>query len=193
MDKLYKYTNNQYRNRTVTSMVLCTEKEITEIDGQEIYISDFFGKHSHAEFTIKKEDFELITDDQDFISQLKDYQIMSFVGFNPFDHFYPDDLNDDVEVHISTVNPEINEYSLIEEYHTSLLYMYTLNDKIKADLKSGIENISDMDKLRKLAKVYKIPISKNGTLCRHAKSTEFLLQLEEDKVKYLSCIEENQP
>lgn len=186
MDKLYKYTNNKYRSRSISTMVLCTEEEINGIDGQEIYISDFLGKHGHAEFTIKKEDFELITDDQEFIEKVKGFEILNLVGFNPFDYYEPETYSDDDDCLDAVEEPAKKEKveDLEATYKESLLYMYTLNDKVKTDLKNGHENLSDLYTLKTLSRKHGVKLNKRGALARHAKSAEVLWTLMEEKEKY---------
>lgn len=177
---LYKFTNKQYRN-TVISAVICTKEEIEKISGNTIYVSDMFGKHAHAEFDISEKDFELISDDSDFIEKVLSTGLYDCTRFNPFDHFEEAEEND-IEESLNNVTETKPETQTIEfVYKESLTYLYEIDKEVKEKLKNNCTPISKLYEISQLAKKYGLLLNKKGTLARHVKSADMILQLIEEK------------
>jgi hypothetical protein len=59
-------------------------KQVDEAIGREVYFGEILGKHSEIGGTLKIEDLEILSEDQDFIDKLIDiFGTLSISGYNP--------------------------------------------------------------------------------------------------------------
>jgi len=68
-------------------LFICTQEELDALEEKEVYFGEVLGKHSEIFGTLKKEDFRIISVEQDKIDWLE--EIMhnkSISGFNPMDY-----------------------------------------------------------------------------------------------------------
>jgi hypothetical protein len=84
MIKLYKFHVNYGRMGNISGIFSIEENELTRYNGKMVYFGEILGKHSDVDYEINKDDFTVLTDDQDFISRFDEMGCES--GYNPFDY-----------------------------------------------------------------------------------------------------------
>ena len=81
-----------HRMGTVESLFICTQEEIDNAIGKELYFGEILGKHSEIYGTLDKEDITVKSDDQDFIDKLQDIIGSTTIsGHNPLSYFKEED------------------------------------------------------------------------------------------------------
>ncbi len=86
---LYKF-KWELRDGEVSSLFLATKEEINSILGKNVYFGEINGSNSCVSAIIEKEDFKLLTDDQNYIQQtikllkLDKASGYTIIGYNPF-------------------------------------------------------------------------------------------------------------
>lgn len=60
------------RMGVVESLFICTQEELDNAFGKEIYFGEVLGKHSDIKGTLDLSDIVIKSDDQDFINKLQD-------------------------------------------------------------------------------------------------------------------------
>ena len=96
MKKLYKFYLDCGRMGDLTGIFVAEERDIEKVIDKEIYFGEVLGKHSEIVDTMRKEYFQVLTDDQDFIDKFVSMKCES--GYNPLNYLpEEDDGNDDEE------------------------------------------------------------------------------------------------
>lgn len=95
-DSLYSYGVDMGRQGRINGTILATAEEIEDIIGKNIYFGEILGKHSEVSITCEREDFELLTSDQEFIKKAVEYNLIPS-GYNPLDYVEEDDYDGDDE------------------------------------------------------------------------------------------------
>ena len=72
----------------VESLFICTQEEIDNAIGKEIYFGEILGKHSEIYGTLDKDDITVKSEDQDLIDKLQDITGSTTIsGHNPLSYF----------------------------------------------------------------------------------------------------------
>lgn len=87
---IVKFKADYGRNGNLDGLFICTQDQLDAIFGKDVYFGEVLGKHSNVTVDLQKDDFEIISDDQDFIAKLKKvFKITSTIsGHNPIDYIY---------------------------------------------------------------------------------------------------------
>lgn len=80
MNKLYKWSEN-FRGGTLEGVFVADDSEMQKLYGKDIYFGEVMGKHSEVSLRFAESDFEVLTEDQDFIEHYE--QVVGTVGYNP--------------------------------------------------------------------------------------------------------------
>ena len=80
---LYQY-NFSFRGGELQGTFTCDKEIISQLYGKNIYFGEVLGKHSELSIDFDEADFELLTDDQEFISKYE--LLVGDTGYNPFDY-----------------------------------------------------------------------------------------------------------
>lgn len=85
MRVLVSYYKDCGRAGSVSGMFVCEKEDLSKIADKNIHFGEILGKHSDVRLRLSLEDFEIHTDDQEFISRLAGYVGgESISGYNPF-------------------------------------------------------------------------------------------------------------
>ena len=85
---LVKFYEDCGRMGSVDGIFTTTREELDSIIGKEIYFGEILGKHSEIIVSIEESNFEIKSEDQDFINKLEDiFGAGTVSGYNPFDHW----------------------------------------------------------------------------------------------------------
>jgi hypothetical protein len=69
----------------VEGLLVTTQEEINKNEGKQVVFGEILGKHSEIDGTCTATDFEVKSDDQDFIKKLVDIIGSETIsGYNPF-------------------------------------------------------------------------------------------------------------
>jgi hypothetical protein len=92
MKCLYRFECS-FRGGTLSGIFVEKPSVVDNAIGERIYLGEVLGKHSEVVLELEESHFELLTDDQDFISQFEDLNCAT--GYNPID--YIEENEDDEE------------------------------------------------------------------------------------------------
>jgi hypothetical protein len=81
MKKLYRFTLDCGRQGELDGLFIEDEKEVERAIGKRVYFGEVLGKHSEICGDLEEEDFEVVTDDQDFIKKFD--ELIGWFGWNP--------------------------------------------------------------------------------------------------------------
>ncbi len=81
MLKLYKWEEN-FRGGTLEGVFIADDANMPKLYGKDIYLGEVMGKHSEVSLRFSEGDFEILTEDQDFIEHFD--QVVGEIGYNPF-------------------------------------------------------------------------------------------------------------
>lgn len=84
MKKLYRYVLDCGRNGTISGVFVANDEDIKKNLGKDVYFDEVLGKHSEIIIPLEEEDLEVLTEDQDFISEFE--SIVGSNGYNPLDY-----------------------------------------------------------------------------------------------------------
>lgn len=84
MKKLYRFFWDCGRQGEVNGIFVAEEENIKESLGKEVYFGEILGKHSEICGELSEEDFEVLTDDQEFIKKFQEFGCAS--GYNPLSY-----------------------------------------------------------------------------------------------------------
>lgn len=93
MNKLYKFTLDCGGMGMLDGIFVEDDERVKKILGKEVFFGEALGKHSEIFDTMREDMFEVLTDDQDFISKFNFLGCWS--GHNPFDHIDESELEDE--------------------------------------------------------------------------------------------------
>lgn len=92
MNLLVKYLRNIGSMGFVEGLFVCTEDELEKLHEVRVFFGEILGKHSSISVDFEKEDFEILTEDQDFIDRLVGYVgSNSISGYNPLGYLNEDE------------------------------------------------------------------------------------------------------
>lgn len=85
MKKLVRYSVNCGRMGFLDGLFICDDEDLDKIiDYGTVSFGEVLGKHSDVRIKFIREEFEILTDDQDFINRLEKYTGgKSISGYNP--------------------------------------------------------------------------------------------------------------
>ena len=86
MEKLYKFSWDVGRMGEVEGLFIADEEKVEEMIGSDVYFGEILGKHSEIFGTLDKEDLEIKSDDESFVSKLKSLLGTSISGYNPLEY-----------------------------------------------------------------------------------------------------------
>lgn len=79
-------------------MFVTTEAQLMRSIGKQAYFGEVLGKHSDICIRIKEDDYEIKSDDQEFIAKFVDIMGSTDIsGFNPLDYINVDEEDEDDE------------------------------------------------------------------------------------------------
>lgn len=87
--KLFKFSWESYY-AMIEGLFICTQAELDNIIGKELYLGEAEGKHSETYGTLEKDDIEEIKVSLKTIAELLDYKGKTICGYNPFDYVEED-------------------------------------------------------------------------------------------------------
>lgn len=91
MKKLYNFFWDCGRAGDLKGLFIADEEEINKLIGKEIYFGEVLGKHSEIFGILERDEVEVKSDDQEFISKLIDVLGDGTIsGFNPLDYYEED-------------------------------------------------------------------------------------------------------
>ena len=70
----------------VSGLFVSTREELATAYGKHVYFGEILGKHSEVSGTLEENEFEILSEDQDFIDKLVALLGTSISGYNPFDY-----------------------------------------------------------------------------------------------------------
>jgi hypothetical protein len=73
MKKLYKFYLDCGRMGELEGTFVAKQEELEKYYGKTIYFQECLGKHSEIKYIINKEDFTVLSEEQEFINQAIDY------------------------------------------------------------------------------------------------------------------------
>ena len=82
MRKVYRFHWDCGRNGDLTGVFVADEEEIQASIGRHVYFGEVLGKHSEIYGDLGADDFQELTDDQDFIEKAEKFRLVP-TGFNP--------------------------------------------------------------------------------------------------------------
>jgi hypothetical protein len=65
----------------VAGIFSADDSEVEDAIGEEVYFGEILGKHSEVEGVLNPQDFQILTDDQDFIAKFEELGLET--GYNP--------------------------------------------------------------------------------------------------------------
>ena len=84
MKNLYRFYEDCGRMGDIEGLFIATPKEVSKLDGVNLYLGEVLGKHSDIDIDIDEHTIELISDDQDFVTKLEEVcRTTCISGFNP--------------------------------------------------------------------------------------------------------------
>lgn len=96
MKKLYEFNLDCGRMGSLEGVFIATEEELNKIQGKNIYFGEVLGKHSEVDIVFDRDELDVKSEDQDFISKLEDvFGSPTISGYNPLDYY--DDWDDEEE------------------------------------------------------------------------------------------------
>jgi len=92
MNTIYKFYADCDRMGSLEGIFISTPEQVTSIIGKEVYFGEVLGKHSDISLILEDIDFDLITQDQEFIDKCIHYFGEGTIsGYNPFDYIEDDE------------------------------------------------------------------------------------------------------
>ena len=85
MKKIYRFHWDCGRMGNVDGVFAATEEEVQAAIGREVYFGEILGKHSEVHGTLAESEFEVLTDDQDFIEKANKFGLIP-TGYNPLSY-----------------------------------------------------------------------------------------------------------
>lgn len=88
-EKIYKFEYDCGRMGDLEGLFIADESDVQQLTGKIISFGEVLGKHSDIEVKIDDSVLEEITDDVDFIENVKKYFGITHTisGYNPFDYW----------------------------------------------------------------------------------------------------------
>ena len=93
MKLLVKFYWDCGRAGSLDGVFVCEKEELESLPGRSVYFGEVLGKHSEIYGELDEGDFEILTDDQDFIEKFA--QLIGGSGFNPFDYIEEDEEDEE--------------------------------------------------------------------------------------------------
>lgn len=90
MKYLYKFCWDYRRDGVVEGLFIAEETDVENLIGKNVYFGEILGKHSEVFGTIDKEDFEIISNDQELCDKLSRLTGGTLSGYNPFEYIEED-------------------------------------------------------------------------------------------------------
>ncbi len=90
---LYKFYVYYGRMGRIEATFVKDQDDVKNAIGRYVYFGEILGKHSEVSFDLEENQFELMTDDQDFCKKFLELKLES--GYNPFDYFPEDEEDED--------------------------------------------------------------------------------------------------
>jgi hypothetical protein len=87
-EKLYlvSFFHEFGRSGELDGLFVTTQEKLMASIGKLAYFGEVLGKHSEVELRTKEEDYEIKSEDQDFIAKLVELLGTDISGFNPLDY-----------------------------------------------------------------------------------------------------------
>ena len=98
---LYEMIFDCGRMGNLVGRFLSTPETIEALIGKELYFGEVLGKHSEVYGPFERDDFRMITDNQDFINMANEIGVSLESGYNPFEYYTCKECGD-------VMNPETN-------------------------------------------------------------------------------------
>lgn len=87
MKKLYRLDWNYGRMGSVQGLFVADEENVKEAFGKTVYFGEVLGKHSDVSGELDKEDLEIVSEDEVFITKLVEVIGKTNIsGYNPLDY-----------------------------------------------------------------------------------------------------------
>lgn len=86
MKNLYSFYWDVRRMGSVEGLFICDPETLESHYGDDVYFGEILGKHSEIYGTLDREDFELVSDDQEKVEWLFSLLGGSVSGYNPLDY-----------------------------------------------------------------------------------------------------------
>ena len=91
MKGIYKFHWDCGRAGCLEGIFTADIKTVADTIGEEIYFGEVLGKHSDVRGTLEVGDYEILTDDQEFIDRFEETMGRGTItGFNPLDYIVED-------------------------------------------------------------------------------------------------------
>jgi hypothetical protein len=90
---LYEWEWDCGRQGSVGGRFFATPDSLERIFGKEIYFGEILGKHSEVVGRLERDEVKLVTDNQEFIAKAKELSVNLESGYNPFDYYEGDDID----------------------------------------------------------------------------------------------------
>lgn len=74
------------RQGDVEGLFITTREELAKAFNKDVYFGEILGKHSEVYGTLLEKEFEILSEDQDFISKLEDLLGSDISGYNPLNY-----------------------------------------------------------------------------------------------------------
>ena len=89
---IYTFEVEFGRMGDLTGIFIADETDIQRVIGKEVYFGECLGKHSDIECLIKEDHFQLLSNDQDFITKFEEILGTGTIsGYSPFDYIEDDE------------------------------------------------------------------------------------------------------
>ena len=87
MKKLYRFKWDFGRMGELDGIFTAEDYDLENLFGKNIYFGEVLGKHSEIYGILKKDDIEVLSDDEGFIDEFRENLGEGTIsGFNPLDH-----------------------------------------------------------------------------------------------------------
>jgi hypothetical protein len=93
MYQLIKFRADYGRMGDIEAVFISTKESMKTLKGKTIYFGEILGKHSDIDYEFDAKDFKVISEDQEFIGNLKSIfgNSETIIGYNPFDYIDEDE------------------------------------------------------------------------------------------------------
>lgn len=90
--KLYKFYISYHGMGIIEGLFISDETKIDELIGKELNFNGLLGEYSEIEYIFNKEDLEILSEDQDFITKCEEILgDTTICGINPLEYYYEDE------------------------------------------------------------------------------------------------------
>jgi len=93
--RLYRFFWDYGRQGEVEGLFVADSDDVAGSLGREVYFGEILGKHSEVYGTLSAKDFEVLSEDDEFITKLADLLGTTISGYNPLNYIDDEVFEDD--------------------------------------------------------------------------------------------------